>query len=139
MLERLETVPWARLKCLGGFSDHVPAAVRDLVSDDPKIVEAAYWRLENHVVAQGELHEAAAYLPSILIEALDLATCKGAILELLFQIGNGRSAEAPELQRVCHAAVVNGLDRWIAVSPGVEPKWREAAMRDLADLRNSNS
>ena len=139
MLERLEIIPWARLKCLDGFSDHVPTAVRDLVSDDPKIVEAAYWRLENHVVVQGELYEVAAYLPEVLIEALDLATFKGAILELLFQIGNGHSAEAPELQRVCHAAVIGELERWIAASPGLESKWREVAMQDLAELRSGNS
>jgi hypothetical protein len=136
VLERLETVPWAQLKCLSGFSNHVPTAVRDLVSDDPKIAEAAYWRLENHVVVQGELYEAAAYLPEILIEALDFAPFKGRILELLFQIGSGYSAEAPELQRVCHAAVISGLERWIAASPGLESKWRETAMRDLASLRN---
>jgi hypothetical protein len=127
------------LKCLDGFSDHVPTAVRDLVSDDLRIVEAAYWRLENHVVVQGELFEAAAYLPEILIEALDVATFKGAILELLFQIGNGHSADEPELRRVCHAAVISGLERWIAASPGLESTWREVAMRDLAELRSANS
>lgn len=136
MLERLDTIPWSRIKCQVGYASHVPTAVRDLLSDDLKTVKAAYWRLENHVVVSGMLYEAAAYLPEILIEALDLTPHKEDILELLFQIGNGYSLENPdELRRTCYTAVTTGLEQWLARSPEAESEWREAAMQNLADLR----
>lgn len=135
MLERLDGIPWERLRCQVGYAGHVPGAVRGLLSNEPAEVEAAYWRLENRVVVQGTLYEAAEYLPAILLEALDLARHKGSLLELLFQIGNGESADDPGMGARCRQAVVSGLERWLAGSPDADPRVRAAAEEDLRHLR----
>ena len=62
MLESLDAIPWGRLRCQTGFAGHVPDAVRGLLSDDAEDVEAAYRRLDNFVVVQGSIYEAAEYL-----------------------------------------------------------------------------
>ena len=138
MLDQLDDIPWARLRCLGGTAGHVPEAVRGLLSADPVTVDGSYWRLENHVVAQGTLYEAGTYLPPVLLAALDLAVYPGRVLELLFQIGHGVAAD-PEATRACHTQVVAGLELWLRNSAEADPALRAAVEEDLRELTEGHS
>ena len=134
MLDSLNGIPWSRLRCLAGFADHVPDAVLGLMSENPEVIKASYWRLENCVVAQGTLYEAAGYLPSVLLEAFDKAPLKWSILELLFQIGNGGAIDDPELEDQCHNSVISGLEHWLLSNPNADSKLRDAVEDVLREL-----
>lgn len=134
ILESLDGIPWSRLRCLTGFADHVPEAVFGLMSEDSNAIEASYWRLENCVVAQGSLYEAAGYLPPVLLEAFDKAPLKWSILELLFQIGNGNAFDDSELENRCHSSVVSGLQHWLLSNPNADLKVRNTVEDVLREL-----
>jgi hypothetical protein len=126
---RLDQIPWSELQQAHGHAGHVPAAVRGLLSEDEREVTAAYWRLDNAVVLQSDLYEAAAYLPDILIELLDHATPAGkaAILNLLFEIGNGF---APSDRRLRFLTTADGKLTPITAGPG--PSLQETCRRGVA-------
>jgi hypothetical protein len=69
---QLETVDWSAQRVIAGRSGaDVPAAVERLLaasSDDE--AEAAYWLLDNRVVVQGQLFQAALPLVDVLLAAL---------------------------------------------------------------------
>ena len=134
ILENLHSENWKDLKSVVGIADHVPDAVVKLLSEDADEVEAAYWKLENHVVVQGDLSESAAYLPKYLEEVLLNAKYKGSVIELLFQIGNGISLDE-ELQKTCYSQVVEVFERVINHSEIKGTKWESAIKEDLQTLR----
>lgn len=134
MLNSLDGIPWSQLRCQTGFADHVPDAVLGLMTNDLELAEASYWKLENHVVVQGTLYEAAGYLPPVLLEAFDKAHFKGGVLELLFQIGNGVAINDPELEQRCRSSVISGLKDWLATNPDADVKLRDAVECDLGEL-----
>jgi hypothetical protein len=135
MLDQLDDIPWKRLRCLDGTAEHIPEAVRGLLSADRSTVERSYWRLENYVVAQGTVYEAGTYLPPILLKALDLAVHPFHVLNLLFQLGHG-SAEDSEVTRDLHTQVVVGMEHWLQSSAGADPRLRLAVQEDLRELTN---
>lgn len=136
MLHSLDGIPWSQLRCQTGFAGHVPDAVLGLMSNNLELAKASYWKLENHVVVQGTLYEAAGYLPPVLLEAFDRAHFKGGVLELLFQIGNGVALDDPELEQRCRSSVISGLKHWLATHPDAELKLREAVEDDLCELQS---
>ena len=90
----LERHDWSRLRAAGS-AERVPqalAALRDASSAEE--AERAYWRIDNTVVVQGALYEAA--LPAVvcLLEVLQRSTpvARPFVLELLVQIGSGEPA-----------------------------------------------
>jgi hypothetical protein len=153
---RLDQIPWSELQLAHGHAGHVPVSVRGLLSADEREVNAAYWKLDNGVVLQSDLYEAAAYLPGILIELLDHATPAGkaAILNLLFEIGNGyapsdrrlrfltsgdgklqpiTAGTAPSLQETCRREVAAGIERYREELQNSDQRVRQAAS-DLLEL-----
>ena len=89
---------WTHIMEANGPATNIPSALRELVAaNTPDEVRQAYWKLENHVVVQGQLFEAAVYVVPVLLAAL-LDTNRPrfvriGILELLFQIIAGTSHE----------------------------------------------
>jgi hypothetical protein len=134
MLDSLSGIPWSKLRCQTGFAGHVPDAVLGLMSDDLDVIETSYWQLENRVVAQGALYEAAGYLPPVLFEAFDKAPLKWSILELLFQIGNGDAFDDPELEDRCHNSVISGLKHWLSSNANADLKLHNAVGDVLREL-----
>ena len=63
----LSTMDWSSLRELQGNGEGVGKALADLLgAEDRCACEDAYWRIENHAVAQGELFEVAEVrLPSV--------------------------------------------------------------------------
>jgi hypothetical protein len=113
-----------------GTAVHLPAALEGLLSPDPTTREKSYWSLDNNVVLQADLHEAAYFVIPFLLEALRIRVPFGRdrIYDLLFEIGNGYAPDdvtcttldgnIVPLRLACHSAVRSG---------------REIFQRDLED------
>jgi hypothetical protein len=107
---------WASLRAQGA-GEQVPAALRALqeASVDEE-AERAYWRIDNTVVLQGALYEAA--LPTITCGLVILQRCTPVarpwILELLVQLGGGKPAPDEvalgntELRNLCLVELARG-------------------------------
>jgi hypothetical protein len=85
---------WPNIRALNGDAADTPITFRLLLaSQNEKEVEAAYWMLENYVVVQGRLSEAALHCVPVICAALVDSTrsnlIRGWLLELLFQIVHG--------------------------------------------------
>ena len=118
----IRRVPWSTLRQASGTAEQVPHALMDLLhAPTPELATQAYWRLENQVVVQGQLYQAAEPVVAVLMAAL-LAEesprhVRLGVLELLFQILSG-SAHGSEValdnrcvDEVCRDRAREGL--WI--------------------------
>jgi hypothetical protein len=89
----LERHDWGSLREIAGSAEAVPDALRGLLAARaPAEIDRFYWRLENRVVAQGGLYQAALPVVSVLLAALVEgipSTVKGSVLDLLFEIVAG--------------------------------------------------
>jgi hypothetical protein len=135
-IHRLEN--WASLKTNVGFAEQVPTALVDLLSDDKDLVEKAYWKIDNHVVLQSDLSESAKYVPKYLEEVVLKAKYKGSAIELLFQIGNGASADS-QLEEDCYREATQVLTRLLENREIVGTKWEDSIREDLRDLKELHS
>lgn len=100
MRERLATVEirrhaWAKLRVADNRPLDVPEYLEGLIeSSTEDDAEGYYWGLENEVVVQGQLFDAAVPVVSVILAALGDELSRPArlwLLELLFQIVNGES------------------------------------------------
>ncbi|WP_143020363.1 hypothetical protein [Sinosporangium album] len=117
----LERYNWDSIRVITGKATEVPGGVqRMLTGYTEDQVSGAYWELENRVVVQGQLFEAAQYVVPALIVGLleDLARpARHATLELLFQIVSGESHLSeverglPDLGESCRQRAREGL--WV--------------------------
>lgn len=89
--KRLRAVPWHELKTASRHAGHIPDAVMDLISPDPDTRRKAYWRIDNVVVLQGTLFEAAFPIAPFLAELAVDQTIAGRdlVYKALFEIVNG--------------------------------------------------
>jgi hypothetical protein len=103
---------------------HVPAAIQALLdAKTERDATAAYWRLDNTVVVQGALYEAA--LPTTHCLVVGLASCTAVarprVLELLVQTAGGEcsrvelEANNHDLPRACAAALRGALGTFLRV------------------------
>lgn len=118
----IHRIPWSTLRQAGGTAEQVPHALMELLhAPTPELATQAYWRLENHVVVQGQLYQAAEPAVSVLMAAL-LAEesprhVRLGVLELLFQILSGSAHDSEiaqgnrRLDEVCRDRAREGL--WI--------------------------
>jgi hypothetical protein len=130
----IESVKWDNLRTDSGTGAGLPAAFDDLhKAHSEDAAEAAYWRIDNEVVVQGELYEAAVPALGVLLSmSLDTASIHGlrAVVELVQQIVCGQSF-ASEVGRVpdsniaqqCIAAAREGI--WLLYS------WLQHADADI--------
>ncbi len=83
-------ITWDDLRSAGGFASTIPKALADLYgASTPEQAQDAYWRLENHVVVQGQLYQAAEQVVSVLLAMLSEERPRHvriSSLELLLQI-----------------------------------------------------
>jgi hypothetical protein len=109
--------------------------------------DRAYWRIDNEVIVQGALYEAA--LPTImclvsaLVECTDTARPK--IIELLFQLGNGEphSSEIAlgntELDSLCRREVCRGMPLFFAAIEKSSPDWLDLCVDILIICADEDS
>jgi hypothetical protein len=86
----IKRIPWHILRESSGFANQIPIALFDMLnSSTADQTQEAYWRLENHVVVQGQLFQVAEAVTSVLISSLLNKRgnhVKIGVLELLLQI-----------------------------------------------------
>src|SRR5262245_29410747 len=107
---------WPQLRIIDRDAAHVPDALRDLLQcETADEAEAAYWRIENSVVVQGQVFSAAPATVSTLVAALSSGTLPRWVtisaLELIFWMVNSgpHEGEAADLTERCCAAAREGL------------------------------
>lgn len=111
---------WAALRS-AGEANGVPEAIEKLrTARSPEEATRAYWQIDNTVVVQGALYEAAEPTIPCLLEALSTSTDLGRarILELLYQLGSGGVHREElivgnhDLDERCRAAVKLGTSQY---------------------------
>ncbi|MFL9481688.1 hypothetical protein ACI6Q2_02850 [Chitinophagaceae bacterium LWZ2-11] len=84
---------WNNIRCAYGGSQDLPHAVKTLLlAESVNDAEDAYWKLENVIVVQGQVYQAAEYVMPSLVCALNYSIpsfVKISTYELIFQIING--------------------------------------------------
>lgn len=123
--EMIQQIPWGDLNVLMGKATHIPRALLELTSPDKKTRESAYWKIDNHVVVQSDLFEAAYYVVPLLLEILSHEGIDGRdlIYDLLYEIGNGAGfgksivryfdGKEMDLEQACRSEVSQGLDLYL--------------------------
>jgi hypothetical protein len=99
----------------------VPEALIGLLSPDEETQKRSYWRLDNHVVLQSDLYEAAYFVVPILVQMLGDRVTHGRerIYDLLYEIANGyappttlcraKDGRLTPLRQACAEELNNGL------------------------------
>ncbi|KZN70390.1 hypothetical protein [Pseudoalteromonas luteoviolacea] len=105
MLERIYEENWKELRIQMTDASSIPEAILALLADSEEEFEQAYWKIENHVVVQGDLYSAAAVVPKYLEEVYLRSKFKHGVSELLFQIGSGYSTDGG-LMKTCFSEVI---------------------------------
>jgi hypothetical protein len=97
-LFEIERVDWPAFEALGADGEQVAAGLRALAgAHGAEDAEAAYWRLENHVVAQEDVYPIAEPTMGVLLAALSEdppAFVKTWVYQLLFLILHGYPADS---------------------------------------------
>lgn len=113
-----DTDCWSNLRGAGSAAN-IPAAVLALQNATSVAqAERNYWRIDNTVVVQGMLFEAARPTASLLVGALAVCTlvARPRILELLVQVGSGEPSPSEvlvgnlALAKECRKQVCLGFD-----------------------------
>lgn len=115
----LDSTDWARLRTDSGTGGGLPQAVRELAAaDTDAAAQHAYWQIDNEVVVQGELHEAAEPLLQVLLSLVGCMSSpfgRRSVVELIQQIV---CSEVRESERIlgnsaiadrCRAAAVEAV------------------------------
>lgn len=118
----VERVRWGEFRTVSGDAHEVAAALRALLAaKTPEEASAAYWQLENQVVVQGTVFEAAEPVVGVLVAALAETRpfcVRVAALGLLFQILAGAPSQSDNLASVdlvdrCRRRARDGL--WVLI------------------------
>ena len=108
MLDKVNLEDWESVQVLGGSASHVPEAIIGLLSSNKVDFDKAYWKLDNHIIVQGDLFSSAALVPKYLEEVLLKTKFKEPVIDLLWQIGSGYSTDN-NLQSLCYENVIKVL------------------------------
>ncbi|HEY3324959.1 MAG TPA: hypothetical protein VGP72_31185 [Planctomycetota bacterium] len=127
----LERYDWAKLRSATSAKD-VPTSIMWLKNaDSAENAEKAYWRIDNEVVVQGSLYEAALPTATCLVLALQDCTesARPRIIELLVQLGSGEAspieiaAGNAELKRLCMVELCRGASAYFAATEIAAADW----------------
>lgn len=150
MFENIDKIEWEKLRQADGFATNVPSALRGLVSDDPEVQRASYWKLDNHVVLQSDLFEAAYYVIPYLLEIvkMDQFIEKKYVYDLLYEIANGYApdeslcvidGQSVPLKTACRKAVSEGIDLYFSELKDNTSPNRDKALELLVSLAKTES
>jgi len=141
MIWEIQRLDWSSLRASGDAAG-VPAALLALQqATDEREALRAYWRIDNVVVVQGRLYEAA--LPTVNALLIGLTGCttvaRPHLLELLVQLASGETAPSEvmlgnlQLAERCRAALPAGLSVFLALLEERRPT-EQAHLFDLLGL-----
>jgi len=139
----VEGTHWGRLETASGTAEHVPDALKHLAQarteDEAK---AAYWELDNEVVVQGRLYEAAVPVVSVLLAMLQgqlSRVARARVVDLLVEIALGdppARGDKPDggLGELCRALVREGIWTVYGLLLDEDPAIRQCALLVVANL-----
>jgi hypothetical protein len=152
------SIDWKSLRAMGS-AEKIPEALSRLChAENPEEATEAYWQIDNTVVVQGQLFEAAVPTCARLVEMLPTCSPAGRprVIELLAQISRGEADQSEvekdrsSLQRECMAIIVNGFDLYTSIlahgsdverlywldllgaCAEFDPKYRDRALREIS-------
>ena len=143
--ESISCVPWNDIKVASGTAEQVPDALIGLLSPDEETQNRSYWRLDNEVVLQSDLYEAAYYVIPILVQMLADKVPHGRerIYDLLYEIANGyapatsscrtRDGKLVTLREACAEEPNDGLNIFRQDADDADPRITAKA-RELVAL-----
>lgn len=144
MYKHLDSVNWKNINQATGDSSHIPAALMGLISKDVTKRNNAYNKLDNHVVVQSDLYEAAFYVLPFLMEIIKSDdVSKKHSYELLFEIANGigpdnvycqYNNEKLLLQNACRQYVIDHFRHFLYDLENTSSKYRKASLSLLGSL-----
>lgn len=147
MFDKLDNVNWKELRTASGNASYVPSAIRGLVSEEKAVQEASYWKLDNHVVLQSDLFEAAPYVVPFLLEILSSSDGYGRqrVYDLLYEIANGYAdegimsefdGEEVSLVSACRKVSLRGLNLYFEDLSDESSNVREKALELIVSLND---
>lgn len=144
MLENLDKLNWKDYGIAHGDGTHIPDTIKDLASGISEKQQKAYWKLDNYIVLQSDLYEAAFYVVPFLFEILqsDMTTGRDLVYDLLWEIANGYADDididvngvTTPLREACRVVVVDNLNIILAEVANYSSSFREKALELLASL-----
>jgi len=149
-LKELSAIPWNQKSVASGKAATVPQALAGLVSPDDTVRNRSYWQLDNEVVLQSDLYEAAYFAIPFLIQFLSEKVAHGRdrIHGLLYEIAHGeapstivcRTTEGKELplKEACARELEKGMSVFLSDTSDPNPLIREKA-KDLIEVLTSNA
>lgn len=149
--QELSQIPWGEKSVASGKADKVPQALLGLISPDEAVRNRSYWQLDNEVVLQSDLYEAAYFVIPVLIEFLSEKVPHGRerIYDLLYEVANGdaprsvtcRTAEGDEipLKEACSLELAKGLHVFRRDTRDANPLIRQKASSLLDMLKSDPS
>ena len=115
----LGTVEWGHVRSALGGSGFVPESLQRLsLAETDEEANAAYWTLDNRVVVQGQLFEAARWLVGPLVSAMQAGLASPArrrVVDLLVEIALGTPDQSEllvgneQLGDACRQEITHGL------------------------------
>jgi len=143
LLRRIAAVDWGNRRTSYGNASNVPDALANLTSQRADARDRAYWSIDNYVVVQSDLYEAAYDVAPLLVELLRERPEYGAeeIYDLLFEIANGHGVDDTRilvdghnipLRAACRKAIRAGEPLFLADLDHPNERVRATA-RDLLD------
>jgi hypothetical protein len=140
-LNELNRIPWNNLRIMMGNAGYVLQALPEMVfADSEEQGEIAYGRLDNSLVVQGQLFEAAEYLVPFLISGTLVGTPIGKwlCLDLLVEIAGGFTDGSEirlgnsDLENRCKEAVRKGIPIYYYFLDSEDARVRDNACLILA-------
>ena len=139
MLDSIRKEEWAELDVLTGSAEHIPDAVIGLLSENRKKFDAAYWKIDNYAVVQGDLFSSAAVLPKYLALVVPRAKYKAEVVDLIWQIGTGDSVDTTLTKR-CFSEAEKALQLLLKHPEIVSTVYEtmiEAELKDMLEIQNA--
>jgi hypothetical protein len=136
---------WSKLRSMLSDSSFVPTAILGMCNA-PTEAEAttAYWKLDNHVVVQGQLFQASEYVAAELVVRICTGQVTsfgmGFVIDLLVEIVYGESDESEialgndALGDRCRANVLSHVDCFYKLSAGHASDRVRAGALDILDF-----
>lgn len=145
MFEHLEKIEWGKLEHAHGTAEHVPSAIRGLVSESAAERKESYWKLDNNVVLQSDLYESAFYVIPFLIKILKSESQLGReyVYSLLYEIANGsapdditieHAGEQLPLTMACRKEIASHIEVYLSEIESESSNYRHDALELLCVL-----
>jgi hypothetical protein len=141
---QLQIIPWDDLRAGGENGSAVVADLRTMLFEEGRQAGDAYLRLENPVVAQGNLFEVAPAVVSVIVAAITDASIPeknvAMVLDLLGRILGGApdpsevAAGRSDLQERCQAEALRGYWSIVKVAANADQYGAHEVAADVLDV-----